>query len=207
MLPVVLNGDGLPTDVSRLNAWPQGAPALRCCTPRAGSMAATCRSTVARSIVTFWDGDHSATDLTTINCSRHHHLIHEGGWTLTMTADRIIWKCPTAPSCSTATAATAGPPPAPASTPPGRQPGWKLRARGRCATAPGAGSGIDDIDSDGHARRIVHDLIRRRQREATEAANRAAARQQRRRRHDAPEPLPLFGTDDAIQHRGPPQAS
>ena len=46
--------------------------------------------------VVFWrnDGNTNIDNLVPV-CSRHHHLAHEGGWTLTMTPDRVItWTRP-----------------------------------------------------------------------------------------------------------------
>ena len=46
--------------------------------------------------VRFWRND-GTTDIDNLAplCSRHHHLAHEGGWTLTMTPDRYItWTRP-----------------------------------------------------------------------------------------------------------------
>ena len=46
--------------------------------------------------VRFWRND-GTTDIDNLApvCSRHHHLAHEGGWTLTMTPDRVItWTRP-----------------------------------------------------------------------------------------------------------------
>ena len=41
--------------------------------------------------ITSWF-DHGTTDMVNLTplCSRHHHMVHEGGWNLTMTADRVI---------------------------------------------------------------------------------------------------------------------
>lgn len=47
--------------------------------------------------VRWWGRDHGATDLANLVpvCERHHHMIHEGGWELTITADRIAsWTRP-----------------------------------------------------------------------------------------------------------------
>ena len=46
--------------------------------------------------VVFWrnDGNTNIDNLVPV-CARHHHLAHEGGWTLTMTPDRVItWTRP-----------------------------------------------------------------------------------------------------------------
>jgi hypothetical protein len=41
--------------------------------------------------VRWWWRDLGPTDLANLLplCERHHHLVHEGGWTLTMTLDRV----------------------------------------------------------------------------------------------------------------------
>ena len=46
--------------------------------------------------VVFWrnDGNTNIDNLVPV-CARHHHLAHEGGWTLTMTPERVItWTRP-----------------------------------------------------------------------------------------------------------------
>jgi len=43
------------------------------------------------------DRDHGPSDLDNLLplCENHHHLVHEGGWTLTMTPDRVAtWTRP-----------------------------------------------------------------------------------------------------------------
>jgi hypothetical protein len=47
--------------------------------------------------VRFWTEHGGSTDIDNLLpvCERHHHLIHEGGWTLTMTPDRTAtWTRP-----------------------------------------------------------------------------------------------------------------
>ena len=47
--------------------------------------------------INFWTRDHGPTDIDNLIplCERHHHLVHEGKWTLTMTADRVAtWRLP-----------------------------------------------------------------------------------------------------------------
>ena len=41
--------------------------------------------------VRWWTRDHGPSDLDNLLplCEAHHHLVHEGGWTLTMTPDRV----------------------------------------------------------------------------------------------------------------------
>ena len=47
--------------------------------------------------VRWWTRDHGPSDLDNLLplCENHHHLVHEGGWTLTMTPDRVAtWTRP-----------------------------------------------------------------------------------------------------------------
>ena len=47
--------------------------------------------------VRWWTRDHGPSDLDNLLplCEAHHHLVHEGGWTLTMTPDRVAtWTRP-----------------------------------------------------------------------------------------------------------------
>ena len=47
--------------------------------------------------VRWWTRDHGPSDLDNLLplCETHHHLVHEGGWTLTMTPDRVAtWTRP-----------------------------------------------------------------------------------------------------------------
>ena len=47
--------------------------------------------------IRWWGEHHGPTDIDNLLpvCDRHHHLVHEGGWTLTMTSDRIAtWTRP-----------------------------------------------------------------------------------------------------------------
>ncbi len=94
IIPVVLDGDGVTLDVGRAKrvATRDQRRALR-------AMYRTCAHPSCT--VGFDDCDihHIApwqhggqTDLANLLplCSRHHHLVHEGGWTLTLRADRRI---------------------------------------------------------------------------------------------------------------------
>ena len=94
IIPVVLDGDGVALDVGRAKrvATRDQRRALR-------AMYRTCAHPGCT--VGFDDCDihHVApwqhggpTDLANLLplCSRHHHLVHEGGWTLTLRADRRI---------------------------------------------------------------------------------------------------------------------
>lgn len=79
----------------------------------------------------------------------------------------------------------------------------QVRTNAGAGIAVGTRAGIGAEWNEAH--RIVNDVIARRQ--AAHDAENANTTRQHRQRHDAPEPLPLFGTDDTIRHRGPPQAS
>ena len=96
IIPVVLDGDGVALDVGRAKrvATREQRRALR-------AMYRTCAHPGCT--VGFDDCDihhvnpWTPTGLTDLDnllplCSRHHHLVHEGGWTLTLRADRTtVW--------------------------------------------------------------------------------------------------------------------
>jgi hypothetical protein len=97
ILPAVMSGDGIVKDMGR---------SVRTATPgqrsRLAAMHATCGlgpcqvpfSRCRIHHVVFW-GKHGATDeeLLIPACDKHHHLLHEGGWTLEFTADRVAtWR-------------------------------------------------------------------------------------------------------------------
>lgn len=202
VLPVVLDGDGLPIDVGRAQRLATRArrQALRVLYATCGVPGCTVGFDRCRiHHVAFWDGGHGPTDLDNLfpACERHHHMIHEGGWTLTMTTDRIItWRSPDGTivfhgdSRNRVTTAT---------TIAGAASGATVRAGTDTVNV-----GLDG-DSNEHARRIVNEVIPRRQRTARSSdTNAATARQYH---HHTAEPPALFGTVDATQHRGPPQAS
>lgn len=91
ILPIVLNGDGVVLDVGRSQrlATDDQRRALR-------AMYRTCG--IGDCDVPFdrceihhldeWDAHHGETNLDRLipGCSRHHHLVHEGGWTLELDA-------------------------------------------------------------------------------------------------------------------------
>jgi hypothetical protein len=99
IVPVVLNGRGEALAVGRTQrlATPAQRAALR-------AMHRTCLGvtcTVAfdacqiHHIIPWEQG--GSTDISNMGplCSEHHHLVHEGGWTLTLTAERIAtWTRP-----------------------------------------------------------------------------------------------------------------
>ncbi len=95
IVPVVLNGDGEVLDVGRTRrlATPAQRRAL-------WAMYATCGYPGCRVPVDcceihhpreWWDA-HGPTDLDNLIplCVRHHHLVHEGGWTLTLHPHRVV---------------------------------------------------------------------------------------------------------------------
>ena len=97
IVPVVLDGDGVTVDVGRAKrvASREQRRALR-------AMYRTCAHPDCT--VGFDDCDihhvrpwsaGGVTDLDNLLplCSRHHHLVHEGGWTLTLRSDRTITWC------------------------------------------------------------------------------------------------------------------
>jgi hypothetical protein len=94
IIPVVLGADGVPLDMGRSvrTATRRQRRALR-------SMYRTCGhpdctvgfSDCKAHHVKWWWRDLGPTDIDNLIplCERHHHLVHEGGWTLTMTPDRV----------------------------------------------------------------------------------------------------------------------
>ena len=93
VIPVVLNGKGEALDVGRAQrlATPAQRAALK-------AMHRTCigptctvpfQDCPIHHVVPWEQG--GATDLSNMAplCTEHHHLVHEGGWALTLTADRI----------------------------------------------------------------------------------------------------------------------
>ena len=100
ILPVVLNGDGQALDVGRSARTANRAQrrALRamhrtCAHPECTVTFEACRI----HHVTPWlqpAGDTNIDNLAPL-CETHHHLVHEGGWSLTMTPDRTAtWTRP-----------------------------------------------------------------------------------------------------------------
>ncbi len=109
ILPVVLNGDGEVLDVGRTRRTANRAQrrALR-------AMHRSCAHpdcTVAFSAcdihhIRWWTKHHGPTDIDNMIplCERHHHLIHEGGWSVSMTPDRTVtWTRPDGAIHSTGT--------------------------------------------------------------------------------------------------------
>ena len=100
IIPMVLGTDGVPLDVGRSarSVTPHQRRALRamyrtCAHPDCTVGFSACKAHHIR----WWWRDLGPTDLDNLIplCERHHHLVHEGGWTLTMTPDRITtWTRP-----------------------------------------------------------------------------------------------------------------
>jgi hypothetical protein len=94
LIPVVLDGDSVPVDVGRASrlATPDQRRALAAMYARCGFP--DCHVTFGQCRihhVTAWTTG-GTTDLGNMIplCSTHHHLVHEGGWTLTVDPDRQI---------------------------------------------------------------------------------------------------------------------
>jgi Domain of unknown function (DUF222) len=92
ILPVVLGGDGIVLDVgrSRRLATEDQRKALRAMYRTCGI--GTCDVPFDRCEIHHvdeWGADNGATDLGRLipSCSRHHHLVHEGGWQLELDPD------------------------------------------------------------------------------------------------------------------------
>jgi len=99
LLPVVLNGRGEALDAGRSQrlATPAQRAALRamhrsCIGPTCSVPFEDCE---IHHVVPWEDGGFTNLDNLAPLCSHDHHLVHEGGWTLTMTPDRIAtWTRP-----------------------------------------------------------------------------------------------------------------
>ena len=94
ILPVVLNGTGETLDLGREQRLASRAQrrALRAMYRHCGYPGCTVRFADCEiHHVIDWD-PHGPTDLANLLplCSRHHHLVHEGGWRLTLHPDRTI---------------------------------------------------------------------------------------------------------------------
>ena len=100
ILPMVLNGAGVVLDegrARRLATWEQRAAIaamhLTCVFPGCEVTVDDCRIHHVRP----WTRDQGETNLAELApvCEHHHHTVHEGGWTLSMTADRVAtWTRP-----------------------------------------------------------------------------------------------------------------
>ena len=100
IIPVVMGSDGVPLDMGRSIRTANRAQrrALRtmyrtCAHPDCAVAFSACTAHHVR----WWWKHHGRTDIENLIplCGRHHHLVHEGGWTLTMTPDRVTtWTRP-----------------------------------------------------------------------------------------------------------------
>ena len=92
IIPIVLGGDSQPFDVGRERRLATRAQrmALRARYPTCG-MDADCNvpfdDCQIHHIKPWKDGGHTNLDLMCPGCDKHHHLAHEGGWTLTRNPD------------------------------------------------------------------------------------------------------------------------
>ena len=95
IVPVVLGSDGEVLDVGRTERTANRAQrrALRamhrtCAHPDCTVGFSACRI----HHVKWWWEHNGPTDIDNLLplCERHHHVVHEGGWTLTMTPDRVV---------------------------------------------------------------------------------------------------------------------
>lgn len=95
ILPMVLNGAGVTLDVGRSSrlATPDQRRALAamyatCAVPGCDVGFERCKIHHTRE----WLRDQGPTDLGVLVplCDRHHHLVHEGGWSIELDADRTI---------------------------------------------------------------------------------------------------------------------
>jgi hypothetical protein len=100
VLPAVLNGEGEILDVGRSErtANRQQRRALRAMHRTCGHPDCTVGFSACRiHHIKFWWKHLGRTDMDNLLplCERHHHLVHEGGWALSMTPDRVTtWTRP-----------------------------------------------------------------------------------------------------------------
>ena len=100
IIPVILNSKGEALAVGRSHrlATPAQRAALseRCTAPACNPTCTVPFEDCPIHHIIPWE-QGGATDLSNLGplCAAHHHLVHQGGWTLTMTADRIAtWTRP-----------------------------------------------------------------------------------------------------------------
>ncbi len=99
VFPVVLGGDGEVLDVGQSvrTATPAQRKALRamhrtCAHPGCTTIVDDCRM---HHVEFFRNGGKTAVNNLLPLCEKHHHLVHEGGWRLTMTSGRVAtWRRP-----------------------------------------------------------------------------------------------------------------
>ncbi len=100
IIPVVLDGHGQALDVgrSKRTANRDQRRALRAMHRTCGHPGCTVPFSQTRAHhIRWWTRDTGLTDIENLLplCERHHHLVHEGGWSLTMTPDRVAtWTRP-----------------------------------------------------------------------------------------------------------------
>lgn len=215
ILPVVLNGAGVPTDLGRAQrlASRSQRQALRtmyatCAHPQCNVGFERCRI----HHVTFWEQDLGPTDLANLIplCERHHHLVHEGGWTLTLTPDRTAtWRSPAGhiayhgDSHNRHHVAGHGTTIAATGRPVVTDVDVTAAHRVQCPQDTAATERHGDRAHGHPAPQMADEVARRRRHAAAAAASPTAAT---RRRAEISEPIPLFGHDGATRRRGPPQA-
>ena len=94
IVPVVLGGDGVPLDLGREQrlANRDQRRALRAIYRTCAHPGCTVRFDDCRIHHVVWWDHGGPTDLHNLAplCEVHHHLVHEGGWTLTIAPDRTI---------------------------------------------------------------------------------------------------------------------
>ena len=99
IIPYVLNGDGEVTDLGRSTRTVTRAQRRKLRAMHKTCVGHDCHVSFEHCQihhVIFWRF-HGRTDISNLVpvCSEHHHLAHEGGWTLSMTPDRIVtWTRP-----------------------------------------------------------------------------------------------------------------
>lgn len=98
--PVVMGADGVVLDMGRTKrtVTPQQRRALKSMHRTCGGPECTVGFDSTRAHhVRFWTRDTGPTDIDNLLplCEIHHHLVHEGGWQLSMTPDRVAtWRLP-----------------------------------------------------------------------------------------------------------------
>ena len=99
IIPYVLNGDGEVTDLGRstrtvIRAQRRKLRAMHTTCVGHGCQVSFEQCQIHHVIFWRFNGRSDISNLVPV-CSKHHHLAHEGGWTLTMTPDRTVtWTRP-----------------------------------------------------------------------------------------------------------------
>jgi hypothetical protein len=114
VLPIVLNGTGQVLDQGRSarTVNRKQRRALRAIHRTCGHPTCQVRFDQCAIHHVIWWRNGGATDIDNLVplCSTHHHLVHEGGWTLTMTLDRVAtWTRPDGTRWHTGTTITRAP--------------------------------------------------------------------------------------------------